>query len=335
MVYIYRKKKNGKDYYYLRISKRLKGRVFTKDIAYLGNNITKVASKLDNLQSKYASEIRKSYEKIKHFIDSNTYLEKVKKLKIKNDDYLKRELLEDIEAINLHFKTNFLKLNEETIMNTYKNFLVEFAYNTTSIEGNTITLKEANKLLRENLTPKEKSLREVYDLQNTQEIFFNLLENRPKFNHELIMGIHKGLMKNIDKRIGYRNHDIRVFKSHFESSPAKYVKTDMNLLLKWFNENEKKLHPLVLGVLFHQKFEKIHPFSDGNGRTGRMILNYMLIMKNYPPFIIKRKNRSEYLKNLSKADKSDLNGIKVNHYSSLVNYVGDEFVESYWNNFNI
>lgn len=335
MAYIYRKTKNGKDYYYLRISKRLKGRVFTKDIAYLGNNIPKVISKLDNLPDKYATEIRKSYEKIKYFIDSNTYLEKVKKLNIKDDDYLKREILENIEAIKLHFKTNFLKLNEKTIMNTYKNFLVEFAYNTTSIEGNTITLQEANKLLRENLTPKEKSLREVYDLQNTQETFFNLLENKPKFNHELIIEIYKGLMKNIDERTGYRTHDIRVFKSHFKSPPAKYVKIDMELLLKWHNENEKKLHPLVLSVLFHQKFEKIHPFSDGNGRTGRMLLNYMLIIKGCPPFIIQRKNRSEYLKNLSNADKSYLNGIEVKHYSGLVNYVGDEFVESYWNTFNV
>ena len=335
MAYIYKKTKNGKSYYYLRISKRVKGRVFTKDVAYLGNTIPKVISELENLPAKYAAEIRKSYKKIKHFIDSNTYLEKVKKLKLKDDDYLERDVLDNVEAINLHFKTIFLKLNEKTIMNVYKDFLVEFAYNTTSIEGNTITLQEADKLLRENLTPKEKSLREIYDLKNTQETFFNLLENKPKFNHELILEMHKGLMKNIDKRTGYRTHDIRVFKSHFESSPAKYVKADMDLLLHWYKKHEKKLHPLVLNSLFHQKFEKIHPFSDGNGRTGRMLFNYLLILQDYPPFIIQRKNRSEYLKNLNKADKSYPNGIEIKHYADLVNYVSNEFIESYWNTFNV
>jgi Fic family protein len=103
-------------------------------------------------------------------------------------------------------------------------------------------------------------------------------------------------------------------------------------LLKWY-KNNSKLHSLVLASAFHHKFEKIHPFSDGNGRTGRMIMNYILMRNNYPPMIVRKKTRSEYLDSLSKADNSGLNEIKPVDYKKLINYLGNELVTSYWNNF--
>ena len=65
------------------------------------------------------------------------------------------------------------KLDDKTIKETYKDFLIDFAFNTTSIEGNTITLAEVDRLLRENLTPRNRTLREIYDLQNTEKVFFD------------------------------------------------------------------------------------------------------------------------------------------------------------------
>jgi Fic family protein len=333
MAYIYKKTIGNKPYYYLRISKRVEDRVIAKDIAYLGSDINQINAKLDKLPVKYKDEIRKAYKNIKRFIDSNYYLEKVGKLK--ENDYINYETLKEIEAIKLHFNENFQKIDSKTKENTYKNFLVDFAFNTTSIEGNTITLEEANKLLRDNLTPKEKFPREIFDLQNTQKVFFYLLEEKPKFDQELVIKIHDMLMANIDERLGYRTHDIKVFKSRFEASPIKYIKTDMNLLFKWYNKYKKKLHPLVLAALFHQKFEKIHPFADGNGRTGRMVMNYILNVNDYPPLIVKKKNRSEYLRTLSEADKSDLNIIDAKYFKRSLKYLGKEFIETYWNNFNI
>ena len=335
MVYIYQKIVGGKPYYYLRISKRVKNKNITKDIAYLGDDVAKILVKLENLPAQYKAEIRNSFRHIKNFVDSHYYLDKVKEQNIKSDLYINRELLENVEAIKLHFNKYFLKQNSATIRETYKNFIIEFAYNTASLEGNTITLKEAEKLLKENLAPKEKTMREIFDLQNTEKVFFHLLDTGNEINHQSIIEIHDMLMENIDVRKGYRTHEIRVFKSHFDSSPVMYIKTDMDLLLKWYNKYKNKLHPLVLGAMFHHKFERIHPFSDGNGRAGRMILNHILMRNGYPPLIIKKQNRSEYLKQLAKADKSKSNAVDVKYYSGLVNYAANEFVDSYWNNFNI
>jgi len=218
-------------------------------------------------------------------------------------------------------------LTKEEIL---KNFLIEFAFNTTSIEGNTINLAEAKNLLQEGLTPKDKTLREIYDLQNTEKVFFEIISSKEELNHEFIIKIHDKLIENIDPRKGYRTVDVRVIRSNFEATPAPYVKADMILLIKWYNENKNKLHPLVLATIFHHKFEKIHPFMDGNGRTGRMLLNYILITKNYPPLIIHKSARKDFLEVMRKADKSELKSFDVKDYFELVQFSAYELIDSYW-----
>ena len=335
MPYIYKKIIQGKPYYYLRVSKRVKGKVIVKDIAYLGSDISKIEPKLRKLPVIYKEEVRKAYRNIKKYIESEYYLKRIKKLRLKEDKYLEKDMLDKVEAIKEHFNKKFLKLDEKTVDEAYKNFLIDFAFNTTSLEGNTITLTEADRLLRENLTPKDKNLREVFDLQNTEKVFFEIINSKDELDNKFIVSIHDKLMGNIDARKGYRSHDIRVFKSAFEATPFIYIKADMGILLKWLKKYEKKLHPLVLAGIFHQKFEKIHPFSDGNGRTGRMLLCYILIKEKYPPLIIKKSRRADYLDALAKGNNIDLNNIEPKFYNKLVNYIAEELIDSYWNNFMV
>lgn len=329
MVYIYKKIIGGKDYYYLRASERKGKRVLVKDIAYLGNSISEVKKNIDTL-SKYKDKIRKAYKTINLYIESNHFLEKVKKLKIKQDSFLK-EKTNEIEACKMHYSEVFSKISELTKKEIFQDYIIDFAYNTASIEGNTISLEEARNLLNEGIAPKDKTLREIYDLQNTEKVFNELLEkNTKELNHGFIVDIHDKLLEKIDERKGYRTTDIRVVHSNFDASPGKYVKTDMDLLLKWFNENKNKLHPLVLAIIFQHKFEKVHPFSDGNGRTGRMIMNYILLSNNFPPIIIHKKTRKEYLEAMREADESDLWKIDAIKYSELIDYAASQFVETYW-----
>jgi Fic family protein len=330
MVYVYKKLVSGKPYYYLRVSKREGKKVVTKDLAYLGSDINNVRKEINNL-SKYKSEIRKAYRKINIFLETEYYKNKVISFKLKEDIFLEKQLIE-LEAIRLHYINNFKKQDLITKKEILNNFIINFSYNTTSIEGNTITLKEAQNLLEEGKTPKDKTLREIYDLQNTQRVFEKLVDSKVKITHKFIEDLHKELMLNIDNRIGYRIKDVKVFRSHFESTPGSYVKSDMDLLLKWYNENLKKLHPFVLAVIFHHKFEKVHPFMDGNGRTGRMLMNVILMNNNYPPMIISRKDRSEYLDCLSSVD--DINLIQIDEkYEKLIRFVVSGMTSFYWNIF--
>ncbi|MFA4887590.1 MAG: Fic family protein [Candidatus Nanoarchaeia archaeon] len=331
MVYIYKKPIGNNTYYYLRASERKGNKSIVKDLAYLGTSLEEVKTALNKLPE-HSNNIRKTYKTIHTFLESNHYLEKIKEHKLKKDDYLK-EQLEDIEACKLHYTTVFTHQPDLTKQEILKNFLIEFAYNTTSIEGNTITLQEARNLLQDGLTPKNKTLREIYDLQNTEKVFFQLLTSHEEVTHQFIINLHKELMNNIDPRIGYRTTDVRVIKANFKATPAPYVKTDMGLLLDWYKKNKNNLHPFVLATAFHHKFERIHPFLDGNGRTGRMLLNYLLLKNNYPPTIIHKKTRTTYLKALREADKADLFQLPKDHYQELIQFTAEELATTYWNIF--
>ncbi len=334
MVYIYKKRIGNKDYYYLRIGSRKGSKVIIKDIAYLGSDLSAIKDRLKNLPKKYSKEIRKAYRTINRFIEVNQYLHEIQLCKLKSSNYMSKKYLNNIEACKLHWNKIFQRQHHLTKQEILKAFIIEFAFNTTSIEGNTITLKEAEKLLLKNKTPKDRTVREVYDLQNTEKVFLDLLKNpNKKLTHELICRIHDNLLERIDDRDGYRTADVRVFRSTFESSPAQYVSTDMDLLLKWYDENKNKVHPFVLATVFHHKFEKVHPFMDGNGRTGRMLMNHILMSNSYPPVIFRKSTRQDYLKVLGVADKMDLTKINAKSYKSLVEFSAKELIETYWNVF--
>ncbi len=331
MVYLYKKTIGKNVYYYLRASERKQGKIIVKDISYLGSSIEEVKKELNNLP-KYSEQIKKAYKTINNFLESNYYLEKVKALKLKKDEFLGDRLYK-IEACKLHYNSEFKNNKELTKQEIIRNFIIEFAFNTTSIEGNTIKLNEARNLLQDGITPKNKTLREVYDLQNTEKVFLGLLIKNEEISHELIIDIHSKLMENIDVRKGYRTQDVRVIKAGFKATPAPYVKTDMGLLLEWYKKNKKLFNPLVLATAFHHKFEKIHPFMDGNGRTGRMLLNYILLINKNPPLVIHSKTRLEYLKALRTADESKPSELRREHYQKLIDFNTSEMIETYWNIF--
>lgn len=335
MVYIHIKKAGNKQYYTLRISKRDKqGNVITKDIENLGDDITKI--NIDILEKKYKKEIRHSYRILKQFLETEHYKNLIKKAKLKASIYFTKAALEEIEAIHLHYKNAFSKLDKLTQKEIFEMFLIKFAVSSTSIEGNTINLHQAQKLLQEDILPKNKTLREVHDLQNTKKVFFTLLEKEPEITLALIENTHASLMENIDVRKWYRTHDIRILGQPFLPSPARYVQADMRLLVEWYIKQRKLVHPFALALFFHHKFEHIHPFSDGNGRTGRMIMNLLLQKEGYPPIIILATERKKYLDAMNEADKAikkDILSTDMRYYNDLLLFCLEQYKKSYWNTF--
>lgn len=334
MVYIHVKRIGGKKYYTLRISVRDGENVITKDLCSLGSDLSKI--KIEDLEKKYHQEIRDSYDTIKKFLDTNYHYEKSKNKKLKKDEFFSHEQVINIDAILEHFNTKYKRLDKQTQADFLDKFLINFAVNSTSIEGNTITLKEADRLINEDIIPKNRTLREVNDLTNTKKTVEFLNETKPDITLELIEQIHDMLLENIDERKGYRNHPIKILGQPFKPSPPQYVKADVRLLLNWLKENEDKMHLLALVTFFHHKFENIHPFSDGNGRTGRVLMNYVLSSLGYPPFVISRRFRKEYLDSMNKADNSLKKGlikVEIDDYRSLLDFMYSQFKVSYWDNF--
>src|SRR3989344_2727491 len=320
-MYIERKKIGKEIYNYLKISVRYKDKIRTRTIAYLGKEKLK-KQELKNIFLRYnpkAEEMKKkTIEELKMILEEQSKL------------FLDNEQLSELEKIKKEFNQKLNELDDKTKQDMFNDFLTLYVYNTNAIEGNTFTLRDTDLLLNKGITPQGKSLREVNDHLNAKETFLFILAEKPKINHETIIKLHSLLMKNMDDRIGsYRLHNVRVFGATFESSPAEYVKADMNLLLRWYQKNKIRLHPLILAAAFHHKFERIHPFYDGNGRTGRMLLNLMLFKSNIVPIVLSNKQRKKYYESLSSADKTGLLEI-TGDFKPLVKFISTQILKT-WN----
>ncbi|MEA2036052.1 MAG: Fic family protein [Nanoarchaeota archaeon] len=313
------KKKIGKNLYnYLKVSVRVGGSIKTRTVAYLGKEpMTK-----DSLRNKIAKIPKSRIEEIKKEIKNES-------IDI-NKEFFNENQLSKLEKVKNDFNKKLEKLDENLIDDMLKDFKTVYIYNTNAIEGNTMTLQETNLLLNENRSPEGRDLREIYDHINEKEAFDFILSNKPAINEKLIIKLHSMLLNKIDKRVGrFRLHKVRVFGSTFETSPPEYVKADISLLLKWHKKSKNKVHPLILAAIFHEKFERIHPFYDGNGRTGRMLINLILIQNNFPPLIIKNKERKEYYKVLSIAHEANLTKTDVGLYKPIVSFCYSKLISTY------
>lgn len=316
-MYVEKKKIGKNTYYYLKLSIRDGNKVRTKTVAYLG----KTPMKKDELKSKIATIPKSKIEKIKQGLKESGNI---------NKKFFSEKQLNELKRLKKDFKTKLAKLDKKLIEEMFKDFKTFYIYNTNAIEGNTITLAETNLLLNENRTPEGRDLKEIYDHINERETFDFILSKKPAINKELIIKLHSMLLNKIDKRVGhYRLHNVRVLGATFETSPAEFVGTDMRLMLKWYNKNKNKLHPLVLAAVFHEKFERVHPFYDGNGRTGRMLINLMLIHNDFPTLIVENRKRKQYYQVLSIAHKADLTETDIQLYKPVVNFLYAQLCSTY------
>ena len=260
---------------------------------------------------------------------------KVKKKRIflgtdlKQSDIKEKEAKADIELLllsTLLSDKQIKTINElEKSELSYEAFVSLFTYDSTNIEGNTFTLQETAQLLFEGVSPR-KSLREINEIINHKEAFDYLLKTTTDINKKLILELHRLVTKNtlkeeLNEQIGtYRT--LQVFIRGVEWLPTKpeEVAQEMATLLSWYTKNKNKLHPLIVAAYFHVTFEMIHPFVDGNGRVGRLLMNFILHKNNLPMINIPHKLKFKYYETLEEAQvKGNLKPFVEFLYDILVN----------------
>lgn len=174
-------------------------------------------------------------------------------------------------------------------------FLVEYTYNSNAIEGNTLTLQETA-LVLEGITIDRKPLKDHLEAVGHKDAFLyvqELVKDKVPFSESIIKQIHTlVLMDRPEDRGVYRRIPVRIMGAYHTPPEPVVVPEQMEQLIKEFSK--KKLHPIESAALFHLKFEGIHPFVDGNGRTGRLILNLFLMQNGYPSINVKFADRKRY-----------------------------------------
>jgi len=254
--------KGTKKYYYLEHTIRTKGGFSNKRL-YLGNALPKTIGEIK--------------EKFLYDLFEGLYGKELEAIK---------------EFWNKEYRNYPASAKEKYI----ESFMIKFTYNTSKIEGSTLTLKETADLLQEQITPKNKALKFVREAEAHKTIFYQMLENKNKLDLATILYWHKELFKEADPEIAgkIRAHPVTIARSKVELP----LPAELNSLLKefftWYNKYYGKINPVLMAALVHLKFVSIHPFSDGNGRISRLMMNHTLNSLGYPMLNIEYTNRNAY-----------------------------------------
>jgi len=259
-------------------------------------------------------------------------LEEIHKYKIIKDPLqmeLSEEEIDSIRKLESQIPLKISHLSKED----WKEFSKIFTYNTNAIEGSKLNQDEVKDLLEKDKWP-NKSKEDIAEAYGVDEAISYIRKNKEHLSLELIKKIHKIIFKNSKPFAGKlrkKGEEVVVMDSKgnvvHEGAPQARINHLLHELIEWYKNNKKKYPGLILGAVVHNQFENIHPFSDGNGRVGRILLNNILIKHNLPPINIDFENRLEYYASLQAYEKNhDLKPtikLFMKEYNELKKKLGD------------
>ncbi|MEK6917815.1 MAG: Fic family protein [Nanoarchaeota archaeon] len=288
MSYIEKKNINGKTSIY-----------FVKKISFMNQLL---------VLKKYIGTDSLTFSKEKYILDNlETLSEEELKFKSKFLHQIKKELSynenlpEKIELKSI--KISNLLEGKKCEKNVDTEFAEEFIFNSNNIEGSKIPPERVREIIDTGDT-KYKDRNEVKEVKNSI-LAFEYLQKSFKFNLISIKRLYHILTKdllmigNIPYPKGFKKEEVIVGNS--QTTPPEKVEEELNDLLNWHRTNKNKIHPLVLAFEFHKMYENIHPFRDGNGRTGRLIMNKILMSAGYYPMVVYKENKLAYFNTLEQA----------------------------------
>lgn len=203
-------------------------------------------------------------------------------------------------------------------------FVLKLTYNSNSIEGSTLSEHDTAAILFDNRVLPHKSLREQMEAKNHQaawEFLLNHLESRGKLDENLILRLHTMVMNGILPEAGfYRRHGVRIVGSYVPTANYLKIPTLMETLVFDIQKPRKDIVAHVSAI--HSRLEQIHPFADGNGRVGRLLMQAMLLKKGIAPANIRQELKSFYYLALKKAQTE-------NDPSQLEDFVCDAILEGF------
>lgn len=275
---IIKRKKGNSEYFFLQHSFRKDRKVVTREF-YLGK---KVPDNIEEIKSKLRQESRRS-------------------------------LFEKLEQIRNNFQEEWKTIPNSAKENELHEIALAFTYNTNAIEGSTITLEEARQILDDKVAP-NKPLREIKETESHATAFLQMLNTEEKLSEKLLRQWHETIFKETKPDVAGRFRVYAVRVGPYVAPDWRNVEKLMKQLIAFVNESN--LNSVEMAARGHYMFEKIHPFGDGNGRVGRLLMNYILWKNGYPMLVIEYNKRKSYYKALQRPEEGFVNYF-VRRYMSI------------------
>jgi len=261
----------------------------------------------------YSYREKGKVRKLRRYLGANLEEKELKKAKQKAEQEISKEL-EQLSTEIFHFsltKAQINKLNKFDINIhhlqgwSWELFTEQFTYNTNAIEGSTVQLGEVHEILHK----KKPEDDEEIETKGVANAVGYIRKTKEDISLKLLKTLHKLCFKGSKDFAGqFRNVEVvirnRKGKIIHAGVTVKDLPNALDDLIKWHKKNKAKFKPLALAAIIHNQFEHIHPFQDGNGRVGRLLLNLILIKNKYPPINISFKDRLEYYSTLQEYHKS-------------------------------
>ena len=219
--------------------------------------------------------------------------------------FFRRILMEEafvkLAAIKRNFRKQWKTYPETVKKKILLDFSIDFTYNTNAIEGSTITKDETQELLEKKIAPR-KPLQDILETIAHSKVFLDALNEKKELSEQLILEWHLQLFKETKQDIAGQVREYRVRVGEYRAPDWQDVPKLLKDFFIWHGKSKKSMHPVELAARAHYKFEKIHPFGDGNGRVGRLIIAHILKKGEYPLLIIEYKRRKAYYRALQKTE---------------------------------
>jgi Fic family protein len=301
MVYLEKIQRGGKTYYYVTKNFRVSAKTWKKLRKYVG---AKPPSE---------EQTRKAAEEIESEALKKCLMKPVSKYNYLSDD--EAEKLQDLKEV---FNNWYGKISAVERKKYDEDFVVRFTYNSNAIEGNRLSLRETSMILTENIIPAGATPNDYNEAINSKDCYEFMKGHKGEFNQKFLLKIHELLTKNTKCKIigDYRDHEVRISGSEWIPPSHEKVKEEMRKVFQWYYSAKKKLHPVELGAILHNKLVRIHPFADGNGRTSRVVMNWILMKKKFPLFYIELRDKIKYYEAVEEGDKG--NDEAIVHYIARV-----------------
>ncbi|MCT1902970.1 Fic family protein [Oceanobacillus sojae] len=213
----------------------------------------------------------------------------------------------------------------EVVKDMKEDFYIKNTYHSNAIEGNTLTLYETKAVLEDGITIQGKSFREHAEANNHKEAIEyveELINDNVPLSQRTMKDIHAIVMQGIDRTIAgkYRNTAALITGANHTPPSHEKIQDEMDNLMDWYEKNND-LHPVEKASLLHAKIVNIHPFSDGNGRTSRLLMNFELMKAGFPPITIEKDDRFRYYEVL------DISGTKGD-YEPFILFTAEREVDT-------
>lgn len=187
-------------------------------------------------------------------------------------------------------------LSPESVKRLSEDFIIDYTYNSNAIEGSTLTLDETALVLKDGVTIGGKPLKHHLEAIGHRDAYYfvqDLVKSKTPLTEKVVRDIHSLVLmdRQLDKGV-YRSVPVRV-GSFYPCQPCD-VPIKMEQLMTCYSDEMQNMHVVKRAAAFHLMFETIHPFIDGNGRAGRLLLNLELLKEGYPPVNVKFIDRQRY-----------------------------------------